>query len=227
MSDAIADVPLSEHSRMLLAIHKAMRADGPRLATAIGRLPDEDRDAAAALGRAFAALMGMIHDHHWTEDDVLYPFLMERVDTFEADAVRLEDDHVDLDAAMARINARFRLLAHTISPKLWADARKHLADDASAFGDILVDHLDREESIVIPAIDTHLSEAEHHTLQKQLSKLTTYHHMKTAAPWVLANASPDEERELRAGAPRLMALMHDHLWDKPFRKLMAPLYGDS
>ncbi len=152
---------------------------------------------------------------------------MHHVETFEGDAVRLEDDHVELDAVMARINARFRLLAHTASPALWSAARSHLGEDVETFGEILVEHLDREESIVIPGIEDNLSAADHHTLQKQLSKLSTYHHMKTAAPWVLANASAEEEAELRASAPRILGLLNDHMWDKPFRKLMAPLYGDS
>jgi hypothetical protein len=108
-------IPISEHSRVLMAMHKAMRADSQRLIAAAAALPDGDTGAAAALGRAFAAIVGLIHDHHWTEDDVMYPFLLERVPTFESDAIRLEDDHVELDAAMARINARFRLLAHQVS----------------------------------------------------------------------------------------------------------------
>src|SRR5687768_16947968 len=109
-------IPISEHSRVLMAMHKAMRADSQRLSAAAVALPDGDTAAAAALGRAFAAIVGLIHDHHVTEDDVMYPFLLDRVRTFEHDAIRLENDHVDLDAAMARINARFRLLAHQLSP---------------------------------------------------------------------------------------------------------------
>jgi hypothetical protein len=91
-----------------MAMHKAMRADSQRLGAAAAALPDGDTGAAAALGRAFAAIVGLIHDHHWTEDDVMYPFLLDRVRTFEHDAIQLENDHVELDAAMARINARFR-----------------------------------------------------------------------------------------------------------------------
>jgi Hemerythrin HHE cation binding domain len=108
-------IPISEHSRVLMAMHKAMRADSQRLIAAAAALPDGDTGAAAALGRAFAAIVGLVHDHHWTEDDVMYPFLLDRVRTFEHDAIRLENDHVELDAAMARINARFRLLAHQLS----------------------------------------------------------------------------------------------------------------
>ena len=179
-------IPISEHSRVLMAMHKAMRADSRRLSAAATALPDGDTGAAAALGRAFAAIVGLIHDHHWTEDDVMYPFLLDRVRTFEHDAIRLENDHVELDAAMARINARFRLLAHQLSPALWQDTRSHLLDEAAAFNRVLVDHLDREEDLVIPPFESMISEAEQHTLQKEEATLATYRHMRLAVPWVLA-----------------------------------------
>jgi hemerythrin-like domain-containing protein len=231
MSDAemsnAPPVPISEHSRVLIAMHKAMRADSLRLTTAAEALPGGDTERAAALGHAFAAIVGLIHDHHWTEDDVMYPFLLERVSTFEGDAIRLENDHVELDAAMARINARFRLLAHQLSARLWQDTRSHLLDEAAAFNQVLVDHLDREEAVVVPPFESMLSEADQHTLQKEESKLATYRHMRMAVPWVLANTTPEEEANLRAAAPRLLGVIQDRVWEPRFVRLMAPLYGST
>jgi hypothetical protein len=220
-------IPISEHSRVLIAMHKAMRADSQRLIGAVDALPARDTQHAAALGRAFAAIVGLIHDHHWTEDDVMYPFLLARVPTFEGDAMRLENDHVELDAAMARINARFRLLAHQLSPRLWQDTRGHLLDEAAVFNQVLVDHLDREEAVVVPPLESMLSEADHHTLQKEESKLSTYRHMRMAVPWVLANATPEEEASLRATAPRLLGVIQDRVWEPRFAHLMAPLYRST
>jgi hemerythrin-like domain-containing protein len=231
MSDAepssVPPVPISEHSRVLIAMHKAMRTDSQRLIRAVDALPAGDTHQAAALGRAFGAIVGLIHDHHWTEDDVMYPFLLERVPTFESDAIRLEDDHVELDAAMARINARFRLLAHQVSARLWQDTRGHLLDEAAAFDRVLVDHLDREEAVVVPPFESLLSEADQHTLQKEEAKLSTYRHMRMAVPWVLANATPEEEASLRATAPRLLGVIQDRVWEPRFARLMAPLYQST
>jgi hemerythrin-like domain-containing protein len=208
-------------------MHKAMRVDSRRLIDAVSTLPDGDTQHADALGRAFAEIVKLIHDHHWTEDDVMYPFLLAHVSGFEHDAMRLENDHVDLDAAMARLGARFRLLAHHLTAGLWRDTRSHLADDAAMFNKVLVDHLDREEAVVVPAVDSVMSEADRHTLQKQESKLATYRHMRMAVPWVLANSTPDEEAELRAAAPRLLGALQDHVWEPRFTRLMAPLYGST
>jgi hemerythrin-like domain-containing protein len=220
-------LPISEHSRVLIAMHKAMRADSQRLIRAVDTLPTGDIHQAEALGRAFAAIVGLIHDHHWTEDDVMYPFLLDRVRTFEHDAIRLENDHVELDAAMARINARFRLLAHQLSAALWQDTRSHLLDEAAAFNRVLVDHLDREEDLVIPPFESMISEAEQHTLQKEEATLSTYRHMRLAVPWVLANATPEEEKYLRTTAPRLLGVIQDRVWEPQFVRLMAPLYGSA
>jgi len=221
----IPAIPVSEHSRVLIAVHRAMRADAERLISAVDALRSGDTEGATALGRAFAAVVGLIHDHHWTEDDVMYPFLLRRVTSFENEAIRLEDEHVELDAAMARINARFRLLAHQLTPVLWQDTRRHLADDALTFNQVLVDHLDREEAAVVPAFESALSAADHKALQKEESKLTTYRHMRTAVPWVLANSTPEEQADLRATAPRLLGVIQDRVWEPQFVRLMAPLYG--
>jgi hypothetical protein len=43
----------------VLDLHKAMRADSQRLIRAMDALPADDTQQAAALGRAFAAIVGM------------------------------------------------------------------------------------------------------------------------------------------------------------------------
>ena len=140
-------IPISEHSRMLLAIHKAMRADRQRLIAAAAALPDSD-GAAAALGRAFAALVSLIHDHHWTEDDVIYPFLMARVEpSSRRDAAgrrprrsrRIHGpDQRPLSAARPSAQLRSRPTPEATSPT------KRQPSTA------LVDHLDREEDLSSP-----------------------------------------------------------------------------
>jgi Hemerythrin HHE cation binding domain len=160
MSDAepssVPPVPISDHSRVLIAMHKAMRADSRRLITAVDALPAGDTQQAAALGRAFALL-----------------------------------------------------------------------EEAAAFDRVLVDHLDREEAVVVPPFESLLSEADQHALQKEEAKLSTYGHMRMAVPWVLANATPEEEASLRTTAPRLLGVIQDRVWEPRFARAMAPLYQST
>ena len=222
--DDVAPITLSEHSRVLIATHRAMRADARRLITAVNGLHDRQPNDALALGRAFAEIVTLIHDHHWTEDDVLYPFLATRLPHFERNAVQLEGDHINLDAAMVRITAGLRLLTRTVTPTIRYDTQHRLHDDARAFNDILTDHLDREEAIIVGDFESTISPAEQRTLEAAESKLSTYRHIRMAVPWVLANTTGDDATELRRTAPRLVGVIHDHLWERRFQRIMAPLY---
>jgi hypothetical protein len=218
------DVPLSEHSRMLLAMHTAMRADGRRLVRATRSLADQK--SASALGQAWALIVTLIHDHHWTEDDVMYPFLTERVPSFEAEAIALEEDHVELDAAMARVSARLRLLGNLTAGTLWRETHVQLAVDAQRFDDVLIDHLEREEAIVVPAVDA-MDAVEQHELQHAEQRLATYRHMRMAIPWVLANLPEHDELALRSLAPQLLNTLSDHVWSRRFQHVVEPLYQAS
>jgi hypothetical protein len=64
-------------------------------------------------------------------------------------------------------------------------------------------------------------------LSAEEAKLSTYRHMRIAVPWVLANATPDEEADLRATAPHLLGVIQDGVWEPRFARLMAPLYQQS
>ncbi len=44
---------------------------------------------------------------------------------------------------------------------------------------------------------------------------------------VVANATPEEEAELRATAPGLLGVIQDHVWDRHLVQVMAPLYSSA
>ena len=125
---------------------------------------------------------------------------------------------------MARVTAGLRLLGRAATPTIRHDTQQRLHDDARAFNDILTDHLDREEAIIVPAFESTISTSEQRTLEAAESKLATYRHIRMAVPWVLANTTPDEATELRRTAPRLVGVIHDHLWKRRFQRVMDPLY---
>ena len=62
---------------------------------------------------------------------------------------------------------------------------------------------------------------------KEEATFSTYRHIRIAVPWVLANATPAEEADLRATAPRLLGVVQDRVWEPRFARLMAPLYQQS
>ncbi len=127
---------------------------------------------------------------------------------------------------MARINARFRLLSHRLSPGLWQATHSHLAADVAAFQTVLTSHLEREEAAVVPAFEAVVPD-EAHTHQERALKRARMRDLALSVPWLLANITQEEEAELRAGAPKLLSVLHDHLWEQRFHRAVAPLYGTS
>ena len=109
---------------------------------------------------------------------------------------------------------------------MWEAIHSHLATDVAAFQTVLTGHLEREEAAVVPAFET-IAPHEAHTLQERALKRATMRDLAMSVPWLLANITKEEEAELRAGAPKLLSLLHDHVWEHRFRRAVAPLYGTS
>ena len=68
---------------------------------------------------------------------------------------------------------------------------------------------------------------ETHILQERALKRARMRDLALSVPWLLANITKEEEAELRAGAPKLLSVLHDHMWEQRFRRAVAPLYGMS
>lgn len=120
----------------LLSVHDQFRAASRRLSLLVDQVVDEDR---ARLLRAFMPLAQTLHQHHHAEEAMLFPLVLARTGVTPAELV---DDHLELTTAISAVE-------HAL-----ATASGHgLAKAAVAtFDEILVRHLDREESLVIPVL---------------------------------------------------------------------------
>lgn len=114
---------------LLLAIHGQFRAASARL---LMMLDDDD----PAIARAFVPLAQTLHHHHHAEEAMLFP-LVER-ETGVAPS-RLVDDHGELTAAIAAVETALR-------------QRTELRGPLETFDRVLTEHLDREETLVLPVL---------------------------------------------------------------------------
>jgi len=125
---------ISGPASTLLAIHDQFRAASRRVAFLIdGDSPDVRR-----VGRAFSPLAMTLHHHHHAEEEMLFPIVLERTGTAPEHLVR---DHQTLMGAIAAVEAAL-------------STRDALAAKAAiaTFDQILVEHLAREEALVIPVL---------------------------------------------------------------------------
>ena len=118
----------------LLAIHDQFREASRRIASLVNReSPDVEW-----VRRAFRPLAITLHHHHHAEEEMLFPMVLERTGTAPEQLVR---DHQVLMDAIAAVEAAL----------LDGDTIRATATIAS-FDEILVEHLAREEVLVIPVL---------------------------------------------------------------------------
>jgi iron-sulfur cluster repair protein YtfE (RIC family) len=125
---------ISGPASTLLAIHDQFRAASRRIAFLIGgELPD-----VGWVRRAFRPLAITLHHHHHAEEEMLFPMVLERTGTAPEQLVR---DHQVLMDAIATVEA-------ALSDGDTIKARATIA----SFDEILIEHLAREEALVIPVL---------------------------------------------------------------------------
>ncbi|MBX3232171.1 MAG: NUDIX domain-containing protein [Labilithrix sp.] len=121
---------------MLLTLHDHFRVATERLRFMFEREPDVPL---GWVGRAFAPIAEMLHHHHHAEEQMLFPFVERRTGSAPE---KLVLDHGELTAAIDAVNDALR-------PET---AREDAAAALARFEDVLVDHLDREEGLVVPVL---------------------------------------------------------------------------
>jgi 8-oxo-dGTP pyrophosphatase MutT (NUDIX family) len=120
----------------LVAIHDEFRAASKRLIDRTGREPE---GALAQLAGAFMPLAQTLRHHHHAEEAMLFPMVEGRTGTAPAHLVA---EHEALTRAIAAVEASLSAGA----------SRAHAKAAVAAFDEVLVTHLDREESLVIPVL---------------------------------------------------------------------------
>lgn len=123
-------------------LHKMHRAATSLLADAASR--EDSPSAALAELRDF--LVAALEHHHESEDDVLWPQLAKADPALGARLAKLDPEHDALDAALNEL----------------ADAplrdRRRLASAAAEVRDLVHMHIEHEESVLFPALATHMSD---------------------------------------------------------------------
>ena len=152
----VAEGPLDLNG-MYMA-HHAFRRDLARFAVAARRTPVEEVEVWRALAVRWEQFGSILHHHHTTEDDVLWPQLLDIVDargdadgraTLEA----MEAEHSVIDPMLAACAAGFAAMAQAPD----AATRDRLAASTETARDTLSDHMGHEEREALPLVQELLS----------------------------------------------------------------------
>ena len=148
--DAPADKPEIEQMKV---IHRALRREYAHLPALVTAVPAGDTARARLVGAHLSLVLGMLHEHHEAEDELIWPVLLPRIAP-ESDLIAtMEKQHHAIADAVEAISAGLP----TWTAHVDATARDHLAAALRDVDAALTEHLDLEESRVLPLVHEHLT----------------------------------------------------------------------
>jgi len=185
----VAEGPLDLNG-MYMA-HHAFRRDLARFAVAARETPVDAAEVWRALAVRWELFSGILHHHHTTEDDVLWPQLLEIVDAMGDSGGRetleaMEAEHDLIDPLLAACAAGFGAMAQAPG----SATRHQLADTTEAARDTLSAHMGHEETEALPLVQSLLSAEGWERVEKAAGEGKSASDLRFLVPWVADGLSP-------------------------------------
>jgi iron-sulfur cluster repair protein YtfE (RIC family) len=185
----VAEGPLDLNG-MYLA-HHAFRRDLGRFAVAARETPLDATGVWRALAVRWEQFSGILHHHHTTEDDVLWPQLLEIVDAAgdasgRATLEAMEAEHALIDPLLQACAAGFASMAQEPD----AATRDRLARATAAARDTLSDHMGHEETEALPLVQQLLSSEGWERVEKAAGSGKSAKDLLFLVPWVADGLTP-------------------------------------
>ncbi|MGZ4726837.1 MAG: hemerythrin domain-containing protein [Acidimicrobiales bacterium] len=177
-------------------MHRALRDSAARLATTIGGHAAAGRPVSPSLVRWYRGYADEVLTHHQIEDELLFPALAERIDTYDEYGPTLTADHAELDVLLHGLVAALDDQDLGRAASLAGELRTHLDE-----------HPGYEDEEVVPLFIRHFSPQEFTALNEQATRSTPPRQLLFSAPWLMSMMTADERRNVLAAAPKPVHLL--------------------
>jgi hypothetical protein len=199
-------------------IHAAVRRDVVRTEQALRRLGDGDAARARQVQAAWQNLVRELTHHHEAEDEILWPFLLER--GVDADLLHeMESEHVAMKEALGSASAA---IDGVVATPTTATARS-AADVVARSSEVINRHLDHEERDVEAPMGDLESDPEFKALSKKLRPASIVD-AANALAWMQDGAGERERSALRATIPGPVVSLLTLLLARRYRREVAPAW---
>ncbi|MEU1985761.1 hemerythrin domain-containing protein [Nocardia sp. NPDC019395] len=178
-------------------VHRGLRRESRLLIELVAAVAPGDTARAAVIADHFRLYRLGLQNHHEGEDELLWPPLLARVDLGTDIVLRMEAQHERVAATLTRLDTEVPNWEATAG----ADERDALVASLSDHRAVLLEHLDDEETTLLPLAADHLTEAEWASLGGHLVAHTPKLTLLTLFGIVLEDANPSERARLLSGLP--------------------------
>ncbi|RZT27147.1 hemerythrin HHE cation binding domain-containing protein [Kribbella sp. VKM Ac-2569] len=218
MATPVNAVKASDPWEMAL-IHRVIRRGFEQARAHVLAAGAESRAAAVAAYVDFQ--LDGLYAHHSSEDELLWPLLLERAELSAGLIHRMEQQHAAVHEAVD--SARDAVTAWRTTPTAaGADSLSTALETVSAR---LAEHLGEEERDVVPLIATHITQAEWDHLGKVAFSKFKSNQRFTAMGELLATARPEEAARMLAGLPAPVRVIWRLFGQRNYQRSMKSVEG--
>jgi hypothetical protein len=167
--------------RIMYLMHHGFRRDLDAFAAAVRSTPADDRRTWKALAQRWELFGAVLHEHHTTEDDHIWPELVQ-LGSLDDIAVleAMEAEHGEIDPLLESCAAGFRRLAQRADE----DARAALAVRVYAARESLRRHLAHEETEAIAIIQRLVGAEQWAAIEEEIHAGGSLKDAARMIPWI-------------------------------------------
>jgi iron-sulfur cluster repair protein YtfE (RIC family) len=209
-------------TRMNGIIHAALRRDLERIAMLVERPGDLSDERLRAIGEHAMWLMGLLHDHHTTEDERLFPVL--------------RTNNPDMGPLLDTMLAEHGAIASAVATLEQAGRRAESGGDGAAEGlreavaglrRVLDPHLEHEERALSPLVPDSMTEEQWSVFEKSNVEGKKPPELAFQGHWMLDNLDPSGAAVVRKQVPAVPRFVMLHLLGGPYRKRREACWGGT
>jgi hypothetical protein len=208
----------------MVVVHRVFREGYRELPGLFRTVPEGDTARAAVVVRALTELSTALHHHHTSEDETLWPLLLDRVldaPEHRALVLRMEEQHERVAALIERVEG--------IAAAFVAGARpedgERLATAVEALSAALDEHLHDEEVFILPLAEQHLTVEEWEAGAERARASIPPDRLLVQLGYILSHCSPAEARDFTARLPLPARLAWRLVGRRAYRRERAQLLG--
>lgn len=210
-------------AREMPLIHRIFRHEFRSLRQLVTALPQGDTKRVTAVADHLAFMLDSLHMHHTTEDDLVWPLVRERDGGDALLATRMEEQHRDIDTAVARVRLAAAMWSSAPTERSTATLEARLDE----FLRVVDHHLDEEERDVVPLIDRHLTIAEWEEVGKRGFEKFTPSQRWIALGQLLEVATSEEAAMMLDKLPLPVRVLWRLVGRRTYGRYIAPIRGEG
>ena len=209
-------------TRAMGIVHSTLRRDLARTRVALTTAPYPEGAQRRAIAEHLLAMMHFLHVHHHGEDEGLWPMVQRRDPSTVALVERMEADHAQIAPAISALEEA------ATGYGTGEVGRDGLLAALAGLTDVLLPHLEREETEAMPVVAATLTQRDWDSYEQEHAiKVKSFVELGDEGQWVLDGLAEADRQVMLGLVPAIPRYVVLYGFARRYRRKKALLWGDG